>query len=175
MTSLAHGETTMEYAAYADVSRLENAMNTPANNQCHSRSPETNERCRRPEDHDGLHVGRNTRWARSNDAVTEVLQNAMDETRNIRQQEAGDGYHCIDCKRPQEFCKCRAVPMICPHCHKPLDHAELRRALNKELASRPRPKSVGNRRNPAGRPKKEKRDGSVHCAKQSPRSDLRQD
>jgi len=55
--------------------------------------------------------------------------------------------------------------MICPHCNHPLDHAELRRALNKELAARPRPKSVGNRRNPAGRPKKEKRDESSNVCK----------
>jgi hypothetical protein len=44
--------------------------------------------------------------------------------------------------------------MNCPHCHHPLDHAELRKALNKELAGRPRPGAKGLVRNPKGRTKK---------------------
>jgi len=43
--------------------------------------------------------------------------------------------------------------MNCPHCHKPLDSAELRKMLNKEIAGRKRPGAKGLVRNPKGRPK----------------------
>ena len=47
--------------------------------------------------------------------------------------------------------------MNCPHCGKPLDHAELRKALNKEISGRPRPGAKGLVRNPKGRKKTAKR------------------
>jgi len=43
--------------------------------------------------------------------------------------------------------------MNCPHCSKPLDSAQLRKALNAEIAKRKRPGAKGLVRNPNGRPK----------------------
>jgi hypothetical protein len=45
------------------------------------------------------------------------------------------------------------MTFLCPHCHKPLDPAELRKMLNKEIAGRKRPGAKGLVRNPKGRPK----------------------
>ncbi len=44
--------------------------------------------------------------------------------------------------------------MNCPHCHKPLDSAQMRKALNSEIAKHKRPGAMGLVRNPAGRGKK---------------------
>jgi len=41
----------------------------------------------------------------------------------------------------------------CPYCHKPLDAAQIRKALNAELAKRKRPGAKGLVRNPKGRKK----------------------
>lgn len=43
--------------------------------------------------------------------------------------------------------------MNCPHCHKALDSAQMRKALNSEIAKRKRPGAMGLVRNPKGRPK----------------------
>ena len=42
---------------------------------------------------------------------------------------------------------------ICPHCNQPLSLADLRRALNSEIAKKKRPGAKGLVRNPKGRPK----------------------
>jgi len=47
----------------------------------------------------------------------------------------------------------RKESMNCPHCGKPLDSAQLRKALNAEIARNKRPGAKGLVRNPAGRPK----------------------
>lgn len=43
--------------------------------------------------------------------------------------------------------------MLCPHCGKPLDSAQMRKALNSEIAKRKRPGAKGLVRNPKGRPR----------------------
>ena len=43
--------------------------------------------------------------------------------------------------------------MLCPHCNKPLDSAQMRKALNSEIAKKKRPGAKGLIRNPKGRPK----------------------
>jgi hypothetical protein len=49
------------------------------------------------------------------------------------------------------------TPYTCPKCGLVPDPAELRKALNRELASRPKPGYKGKpSHNPAGRPKKVK-------------------
>lgn len=43
----------------------------------------------------------------SDDRVKAALQKAKEDTHSIRQAESGDPYNCVDCGRPQQFCKCR--------------------------------------------------------------------
>ncbi len=43
--------------------------------------------------------------------------------------------------------------MNCPHCNKPLDSAQMRKALNSEIAKKKRPGAKGLIRNPKGRAK----------------------
>lgn len=38
--------------------------------------------------------------------VKDALREARNDTREIRQLESGDGWACVDCRRPQDFCKC---------------------------------------------------------------------
>ena len=43
--------------------------------------------------------------------------------------------------------------MNCPHCHKPIDPALVRKAANTDAGKRKRPNAIGLVRNPKGRPK----------------------